>query len=137
MALLIGIALALAVALFIGRWARFDRDRCFYPTVLIVVASVYELFAVMGGSVQALGLESAAAALFVAASVIGFRTSLWLVAVALAGHGVFDFFHARLIANPGVPVWWPTFCGSYDVAAGAYMAWLLLRPDGGAAKAAA
>lgn len=137
MALLVGIALALAVALFVGRWAGFDRDRCFYPVVLIVVASLYDLFAVLGGSAHALILESLAMAVFVAAALIGFRTNLWLVAAALTGHGIFDFFHAGLIANPGVPPWWPMFCGSYDVVAGAIMAWLLLRPEGGSARAAA
>jgi len=53
--------------------------------------------------------------------------SLWLVAVALAAHGVFDLVHARIITNPGVPGWWPQFCGAYDVAAGAYLAWMLKR----------
>ena len=36
--------------------------------------------------------------------------------------------HGRLIVNPGVPVWWPAFCGAYDVVAAAYLAFLLLRP---------
>lgn len=44
MAALIGLSLAFAVAIF-GRIAGFDRDRAFYPTVLIVVASYYVLFA--------------------------------------------------------------------------------------------
>jgi hypothetical protein len=38
-----------------------------------------------------------------------------------------DFFHGRLIANPGVPAWWPLFCLSFDVMAAAYLAWLLAR----------
>ena len=48
-----------------------------------------------------------------------------LVAAALAGHGVFDLIHASLIANPGVPLWWPQFCSAYDIVAGAYLAWLI------------
>jgi hypothetical protein len=64
-------------------------------------------------------------ALFIAAAVIGFRSSLWIVAVALAAHGIFDFVHGKIIANPGVPDFWPAFCGAYDVVAGAYLAWLL------------
>jgi hypothetical protein len=39
----------------------FDRDRSFAPTVLIVIASYYVLFAVHGGSSQALVVESVAA----------------------------------------------------------------------------
>ena len=64
-------------------------------------------------------------AIVVLAAVLGFKRNMWLVAAALAGHGVFDFFHSRLITNPGLPVWWPGFCGSYDVVAGAGLAWMI------------
>jgi hypothetical protein len=37
----------------------------------------------------------------------------------------FDFTHAALISNPGVPVWWPQFCLGYDVTAALYLAGLL------------
>jgi hypothetical protein len=49
-----------------------------------------------------------------------------VVVVALAGHGIYDFTHAAFFANPGVPVFWPSFCSAYDVLAAAYLAWLLL-----------
>jgi hypothetical protein len=39
--------------------------------------------------------------------VAGFKKNLWVIVAALAGHGVFDFFHHLFIQNPGVPVWWP------------------------------
>lgn len=126
MAFLVGAVLALSVGLsatFLG----LDRDRAFYPTVMIVIASYYALFAVMGGSVHALMVESIVVAAFLAASIAGFRTSLWLVVAALSAHGLFDFIHGRLIANPGVPAWWPPFCLAYDVVAAAYLAWLLSR----------
>jgi len=123
----IGLTLALSISVF-ASLVGFDRDRAFYPIVMIVIASYYELFAVMGQSVRALSLETIAFAAFLLASIIGFKANLWLVAVALAAHGVFDFFHARLISNPGVPVWWPMFCLSYDVLAAAYLALLLVRP---------
>jgi len=63
MAYLIGVGLALAVSLM-ARIVGLDRDRAFYPTVMIVIASYYGLFAVMGGSTQALGMESVAIAAF-------------------------------------------------------------------------
>jgi hypothetical protein len=125
-AYLIGAGLALAVsgaATLIG----LDRDRAFYPTVMIVIASYYALFAVMGGSDLALGVETAVITVFLAASIVGFRYSLWFVVAALAAHGVFDAFHDRLIANPGIPMWWPQFCLTYDVVAAAYLACVLLR----------
>jgi hypothetical protein len=102
-----------------------DRDRAFYPVAMIVIAVLYSLFAVMGGSNQALLLESLAGAVFIALAVAGFKRSLWVVAAALAAHGIFDSIHAALISNPGVPDFWPAFCLTYDVVAAMYLAWLL------------
>jgi hypothetical protein len=123
---LIGIALALAVCLF-GALAGFDRDRSFYPVMLVASVSYYVLFAVMSGSMAALGLESLALLVFVAGSLAGFRASLWLVALAFAGHGLFDMVHSGLIAKPGIPAWWPGFCMSFDVMAAAWLGWMLTR----------
>jgi hypothetical protein len=123
---MIGALLAVAVSLFASA-VGLDRDRAFYPVVMIVIASLYALFAVMGDSTQALVLEALAGAVFVAVAVAGFRSSLWLVVVALAAHGIFDLGHGALIANPGVPRFWPEFCLTYDVTAAAYLAWLLTR----------
>lgn len=124
MAFFIGAALALSIGLsatFLGM----DRDRVFYPAVMMVIASYYALFAIMGGSLQVLAFELIPIVAFLVASVVGYKRSLWLVVAALAAHGVFDFVHGQLIANPGVPLWWPPFCGTYDVVAAAYLAWLL------------
>lgn len=122
----IGITLAASIALM-ARVVGLDRDRAFYPTVTMVVASYYVLFAAMNSSISAILVESVVMTAFVVAALVGFRSSLWLVAAALAGHGVFDAVHGSLIENPGVPVWWPAFCGSYDVAAGLFLAWILRR----------
>jgi hypothetical protein len=126
---LIGLALAPAIVL-LGRLTGLDRDRAFYPVTLIVIAAYYVLFAAMGGAggAQAMTSELIAAAVFVVVAIVGFRTSLWWVAAGIAGHGVFDWFvHPHLIANPGMPVFWPAFCGSIDVALGVLIAVLLLR----------
>lgn len=123
---LIGLGLALG-AFVLGRVAGLDRDRAFYPTALIVIAALYDLFAVMGGSTKALILESLVGCVFLAAAVLGFRRNLWIVAAGLLAHGIMDFFHDRLISNPGVPRFWPMFCGAYDVAAAGCLAWLLHR----------
>jgi hypothetical protein len=122
----IGAGLALAVCFF-ATFAGFDRDRAFYPTLTVVIASYYALFAVMGGTPRALRIESVVILLFLLVSVLGFKLNLWVVVGALCGHGVFDLFHAHLIANAGVPEWWPKFCLTYDVAAGGYLALLLSR----------
>jgi len=120
----IGIVLALAVSA-LAIVAGFDRDRAFYPVLAIVIASYYGLFAIMGGSTATLMTESIVIAAFVVISIVGFKFNLWLVVAALLAHGVFDFIHAQLIANPGVPAWWPGFCLTYDIAAAGYLAWIL------------
>lgn len=122
----IGVGLALLAGLFL--WlAGMDRDRAAYPVILIVIAVLYELFAVLGGSTAALWSELLPTAVFVGVSVLGFRTSLWWVVAGLIGHGVYDIFHPAIFTNPGVPEWWPMFCMAYDVVAGAFLAWRLSR----------
>ena len=130
---LIGVALALAVCVF-AALVKFDRDRVFYPTLVLVVAHYYILFAVMGSSMRALTSESVVACAFVALAVAGFKKSPWLTVTGLAGHGVFDFFHHRIIQNPGVPAWWPGFCLSFDIVAGVFLATLLMRRTGFASR---
>ena len=110
----IGIVLSVGVALF-GRYVGFDRDRAFYPTIMIVIAAYYVLFAVMSGSVQTVVIEAVA----------GFKSSTWIVAAALAAHGLFDAVHGHVIQNAGVPAWWPAWCFAYDVGAAFCLAWLL------------
>jgi len=123
-ALLVGAVLALSVGLFATALG-LDRDRAFYPVVTIVIATYYVLFAVMGAPAHVLVLETLVSAVFAAAAAVGFKGSLWVVVVALAGHGVLDLTHGAIIANPGVPSWWPQFCLTYDVSAAVYLVWLL------------
>jgi len=122
---LIGVVLAVVVGIFTSLLGM-DRDRALYPAVLIVIAALYDLFAVMGGSSQALVLELAVGVIFVGLAIAGFRFSLWFAVAGLAGHGIYDFVHGLLFQNPGVPTFWPTFCSAYDVTAAGYLAWLII-----------
>jgi hypothetical protein len=126
LAYLVGAILAFAVG-SLATVVGLDRDRAFYPTVLIVIALYYALFAVMGGSTHALVVEAVVAAAFLAVAIVGFKFSLWLVVAALAAHGILDIFHGQVVANPGVPAWWPAFCLTYDGVAAAYLTFLLLH----------
>jgi hypothetical protein len=121
----VGIILAVAVGLF-ASLVGLDRERSFYPTVLIVIAALYLLFAAMAESTDALVAEALPALLFVAAAALGFRRTPWIVVASLALHGVFDLIHHAVITNPGVPAWWPGFCLAYDLTAAAYLALLLV-----------
>jgi len=127
---LIGLLLSLGVA-GLAALIGFDRDRSFYPTVLIVIASYYVLFAMMGASQRTLWIEIAiATATPTAFSLLASKRSLWLVVAALVAHGIFDFVRHLFIENPGVPHWWPAFCLAFDGVLGAFLALrLLTRPN--------
>lgn len=121
----VGVALALG-ACGLGTVAGLERDRAFYPVMMIVIASYYDLFAVMGADERVLGVEAAYSAAFVCLALIGFKTSLWIVAAALFGHAGFDLAHGHVVTNLGVPAWWPMFCASIDAVAAFYLASRLL-----------
>ena len=124
----VGLVLSIGVAVF-ARLVGFDRDRAFYPAVLIVIASYYVLFAAMAGSVETVLLESIVMTVFVIAAVAGFKGRPWIIVGALAAHGLQDAVHGQIVANAGVPNWWPAWCLAYDVGAAAALAWLLMRAD--------
>ena len=121
----VGVVLGLGVCV-LGTVAGLERDRAFYPVMMIVIASYYALFAVIGGDGRALGAEIAISMVFVGLAVIGFRTSLWIVAAAILGHAGLDLVHGDVVTNAGVPAWWPMFCASIDALAAFYLAWRLL-----------
>jgi hypothetical protein len=122
---IVGITLALffcAAAAGLGM----DRERVFYPAVVMAVASYYLAFAVVDGRNGVMLSEVAIAAVFIAGAVAGFKYNPWIAVVALAGHGVMDGFHHLLVHNTGVPQVWPGFCMTFDVTAAAFVAWVML-----------
>lgn len=135
LALLVGSLSAAGVGLF-AHVIGYDRERAFYASVLTVVGLVYVLFAVMAGG-KGVVLEIAFFAVFAALAAIGFKSSMWIVAVGLAFHGVFDFVRYSFLIAPGAPSWWPAFCGSYDVVAALGLATLLLNRSRVGSSAAA
>ena len=118
----IGLLLAVGIAT-LARFTRFDEDRSFYSTILVIIASYYVLFAVLGGSRHALGWELVIGVVFSAVAIIGALVLPALVGIGIIAHGLFDLVHDVLITNSGVPTWWPSFCGSIDVLLGL---WVLL-----------
>ena len=77
----------------------------------------------MGASTQALVLESLVGSVFLAVAVWGFRSSLWVVVVALAAHGILDLAHGRVISGRATLV--APFCLAFDLMAAGYLAWVL------------
>lgn len=126
MGIMLGIALAMGVGLF-GTYIGFDRDRVFYPLILMVIATYYVLFALCGAAPLTLVFEIGGALGFAVLAVLGFRRNEWLVVCGLVLHGCFDIVHDQVISNAGVPTWWPEFCLAFDVAIGFYLASRLMR----------
>lgn len=121
LAALVGVALAVGIctaAALVG----FSRERGFYPLMMIVIASYYVLFALLAGAVPALWREIAATLVFITLAIAGYKRTDWIVVAALAAHGLFDAVHGRVIADAGVPPWWPAFCLTFDVAMAAVLA---------------
>lgn len=118
--IVVGVLLGVGIAA-LGKFTRFDQERSFYFTVLVVIASYYVLFAVMGGSGHALIWELIVAAVFSTVAIVGALFSPMLVGMGIVAHGLFDFVHDGIVENAGVPTWWPGFCGSIDVVLGLWV----------------
>jgi len=120
MPLVVGVLLAIAIAA-LAKFTRFDEDRSFYSTVLVIIASYYVLFAVLSGSSHALIWELAIAIAFSTVAILGALFLPTLVGMGIVAHGLFDLVHDSVIENAGVPAWWPIFCGSIDVVLGLWV----------------
>jgi hypothetical protein len=114
MAYAIGIVLGVIIALA-GRISGFDKDRSFYPTILIVIALYYLVFSVIDGRFSIILSESVVIVPFITAALVGAKKSHRLVAAGLVLHGIYDFFHNVFFINAGVPSWWPPFCFAVDI----------------------
>jgi hypothetical protein len=116
----VGILLAIGIAA-LAKFTRFDQDRSFYSTVLIIIASYYVLFAVLDGSARVLVWELVIAVIFSTVAIIGALFLPTLVGIGIIAHGLFDLVHNVFIENSGLPAWWPSFCASIDVLLGLWV----------------
>ncbi len=102
-----------------------DRDRATGPILLAAIALFYPVFAIEHGNTAEIALHAAIAIAFLAMAVIGHARGLVLVAVAMIGHGVFDFA-AHMLSDGPAPRWWGPFCLGVDVVLGVWL--LIARP---------
>lgn len=68
---------------------------------MVVAASYYALFAVMGGSLPVLAAESIAIAAFLAVAMAGYKRFMWLVA-ALAESSLCDALESQHTTLPNL-----------------------------------
>lgn len=111
---------AVALSVF-GRISGFEKDRSFYPTVLIVIALLYLLFAAIDGRTSVVMIEALFTLIFCGFAIAGYYRGCHIVAVGIAAHGAFDYLHQFFIEDRGVPVWWPGFCAVIDILIGLYV----------------
>lgn len=128
---LIGAAVGVLVILS----ARFIHgERWLYSLGLLTLPGIYAFFALQAGE-QAAGVEEMIYGVpYVVAGLVftfvGVRQSAVVVGMFWLLHGLYDLVHGRLIANAGVPDWYPIFCFVVDVVIGSYLLWLSRRvPD--------
>lgn len=81
--------------------------------IVIAIAGFWPVFAVAAQDDGALGVHLAVFAAFCATALLSHRIGIAGLALVLLAHGVFDgaLFGTQ---HPG-PMWWPAFCGGYDV----------------------
>ncbi|MDH5546998.1 MAG: hypothetical protein OEZ43_15510 [Gammaproteobacteria bacterium] len=118
-----GIITALCVALP-AHALRFDKDTSFYPTILIVIALYYVLFAAMSGIAASIVAESMIALLFIGTAAFSKKFPFLAVGLGLIAHGLFDLMHNQFIEISTVPLWWPAYCATVDVLLGLWVLYL-------------
>jgi len=129
-AFITGVVLAVALIIF-GKLTGYEKDRSFFPTLLIVIASYYLLFAILDGSVSTLLIEIAVAAFFIVLAIWGSYRFPVIVGAAIALHGIFDFMYGYFYVNNGVPVWWPAFCAGIDIPFGLWVMYFTYKTKRG------
>ena len=111
-ALLIGILLAVG-SWYFARITGLEKNRSFYPTVIICIAVFYVFFAAHAST--AMLREVVIASLFSAAALVSAFRWRWLIVAALVLHGAYDILHPALFSTPVAPSWWAPFCAGYDL----------------------
>ena len=120
MEILIGIISGLVIILT-GKLTGFERNRRFYPAILIVIGLLYILFGFIDGRFEIIVFESLFAAIFIGIAFVGLKKSLLIAAVGIFLHGVFDVTHNLVIENSGVPSFYPQFCLTVDFVLAIYL----------------
>jgi len=118
----VGISLAVLLAI-LSRVTKFDKDRSYFATLLIIIATYYVLFAFM--SSEALITEIVVASVFSVVALAGALRWPILLGIGILLHGVFDYYHGHFINNSGVPEWWPAFCAGFDIVFGIWVIYLI------------
>ncbi len=129
----IGSAFALAAVplqLFLSK----THSEEFGAVFLAAAGAVYVGFGLQKGNQSQMATEIVAGAGFIAAALAGLWVSAWIIPIALASHGIWDYAHhqnSKLAFKSwsfvAVPAWWPPLCAVADwlIAASLAVIWSL------------
>lgn len=96
-----------------------------YPFVLALYPFFYFGFAIYANDNSALLNElTYAAPIFIICILTALKNikySAFILSIGYIGHGCYDIVHHLLFINPGMPAWWPEFCGTIDIIIGFYI----------------
>lgn len=93
----------------------FEKERSFYPLILIFIAVIYLLFATIDSRAGVIGVEAAVMIIFIFLAVSGFKKNCWWIVSGFAAHGIRDYFLNAAVYNTGILSWRPEFCLGYAV----------------------
>lgn len=117
------------VTILVARLIR--GERWLYSLGLLVLPSLYALFALHVGETSVSAREMLYGIPFLVAgllfALVSIRQSAAIVGAFWLLHGLYDLIHGRLVMNPGVPAWYPVWCFAVDVVVGGYLIWLSRR----------
>ncbi len=96
-----------------------------YSLSLIILPMIYAGFAWAAGETP-IGWQEMLYGLpfLIGGVVLSLVRPRWVAAIVGAlwlAHGGYDLLHPQLFINPGVPAWYPLFCGSVDIVVGLYL----------------
>ena len=120
----IGIVIAVLIIYLLNKWHPNNRPRI-YAVLLATFPVYYWLFALYKLDYKAFLLELGAGLVFIliAYFYLKFRyiKFLYILSAGYLIHGLYDIFHYLLFVSPGIPSWWPEFCGAVDLILGVYL----------------
>ena len=99
---------------------RVRNPRRLFAIGLVITAFVYVVFAMFGGTRDALLIELGGAVIFVIVTALGLRYSIYFLAFGWAAHVAWDLLLHPIGVSSYAPWWYPVACVGFDlVVAGA------------------
>lgn len=119
---IVGLMLA-GVTIYSSRIQNYEH--WMYSVVLISLPLIYMGFGMFSGSREIILKEFIYGFPFIFVGlvcfIVGFKGSVYIVAIFWLLHGAYDLAHDHIFINSGVPAWYPVFCAVVDVVIGIYL----------------